>query len=66
MPYELHVDGNEHIGNNRFRIDFRNTGKAGACFQVRSARSDEGPWIFTVEAGTRRARRTDTVRRGLN
>jgi phospholipase C len=35
------------------RIEFANSGQAGACFQVRSGNADEGPWSFTVEAGKR-------------
>jgi phospholipase C len=50
LPYELRVDGSANVGDNSFRIDFRNTGKAGACFQVRSGNPIEGPWSFTVEA----------------
>lgn len=51
LPYELRVDGAPHTGSGTFRIDFKNTGKAGACFQVRSGNSAEGPWTYTVEAG---------------
>jgi phospholipase C len=50
LPYELRVDGNANVSANSFRIDFRNTGDAGACFQVQSADASEGPWSFTVEA----------------
>lgn len=50
LPYELRVDGTRNVGANSFRIDFKNTGKAGACFQVRSGSASEGPWTYTVEA----------------
>jgi len=51
LPYELRVDGTASIERQTLRIDFHNTGTAGACFQVRSAAADEGPWTYTVEAG---------------
>ena len=50
LPYELRVDGTANAGLGTFRIDFRNTGKAGVCFQVRSGNASEGPWSYTVEA----------------
>ena len=50
LPYELSVDGTANAGLGTFRIDFRNTGKAGVCFQVRSGNASEGPWSYTVEA----------------
>jgi phospholipase C len=50
LPYELRVDGTANAGNGSFRIDFKNTGKAGVCFQVRSGNPSEGPWTYTVEA----------------
>ena len=49
LPYELHATGWADQGS--FWIDFANTGKAGACFQVRSADAAGGPWSYTVEAG---------------
>jgi phospholipase C len=51
LPYELRVDGTASNVNGSFRIDFKNTGKAGACFQVRSGNTTAGPWTYTVEAG---------------
>lgn len=51
LPYELRVDGALIPAANAFRIDFKNTGKSGACFQVRSGNANEGPWTYTVEAG---------------
>jgi phospholipase C len=50
LPYELQASGQVESGNG-LRIDFANTGKAGACFQVRSGNPAEGPWTYTVEAG---------------
>jgi len=51
LPYALDAEGHADIGNGAFRIDFANTGKAGACFHVRSGNSAAGPWSYTVEAG---------------
>jgi phospholipase C len=59
LPYELHVDGTANAGAGTsagsFRLDFRNTGRAGVCFQVRSGNAlpgvNEGPWSYTVEPG---------------
>jgi len=51
LPYELDVGGTADIANGAFRIDFANTGKAGACFHVRSGNTSTGPWTYTVEAG---------------
>jgi phospholipase C len=49
LPYELHATGTAQAAAHSFRIDFRNTGKAGACFQVRAGSSSDGPWTYTVE-----------------
>jgi phospholipase C len=51
LPYELQVSGAADIANAAFRIDFANTGQAGACFHVRSGNTSIGPWTYTVEAG---------------
>ncbi len=51
LPYEVQVSGTADIANGVFRIDFANTGQAGACFQVRSGNTPDGPWTYTVEAG---------------
>ena len=50
LPYELRVSGTESRPAGTFRIDFKNTGKAGAGLQVRSGNASEGPWSYTVEA----------------
>jgi phospholipase C len=51
LPYELQVNGRADTANGVFRIDFANTGRAGACFHVRSGNPADGPWTYTVEAG---------------
>ena len=49
LPYELYVEGDVSQGG--LRLVFRNTGKAGAAFQVRSGDGQTGPWTYTVSAG---------------
>jgi phospholipase C len=51
LPYELHVDGKVDALLGGLRLFFRNTGKAGAAFQVRSGDGQTGPWTYTVGAG---------------
>jgi phospholipase C len=51
LPYELHVNGFPDVANGSLRLDFANTGQAGACFHVRSGNTSSGPWTYTVEAG---------------
>ncbi|MET8252161.1 phosphocholine-specific phospholipase C [Micromonospora sp. NPDC005197] len=51
IPYTLHADG--RVADGAFRIDFRNTGGAGAVFQVRLAGSTAVPRSYTVEPGKR-------------
>jgi phospholipase C len=51
LPYELGVDGTANAASGAFRIELKNTGKAGACFHVRSGNTSDGPWTYTVEAG---------------
>jgi phospholipase C len=50
LPYELHVSG-EVSASGAIELFFRNTGKAGAVFQVRSDDGVTGPWTYTVGAG---------------
>ena len=50
LPYNLDVTAHPSKGD-ALRLEFQNRGESGACFQVRSERSDEGPWSFTVERG---------------
>ena len=47
IPYELHVAA--RVDDNKLWIDFKNNGRAGACFHVRSADASAGPWYYTVE-----------------
>lgn len=51
LPYELNVDSEADFSGRSFKIGFRNTGDAGACFHVRSGNTSAGPWTYTVEAG---------------
>jgi phospholipase C len=50
LPYDLHATA--LVGQQaEFGIKLENTGRAGACFHVRSANAANGPWYYTVEAG---------------
>ena len=49
VPYELYVNG--EVEPSGIELSFRNTGKAGAVFQVRSGDGQSGPWTYTVGAG---------------
>jgi phospholipase C len=51
LPYELHVNGDVDASQGGLRLFFRNTGKAGAVFQVRAGDGQTGPWTYTVGAG---------------
>ena len=51
LPYELHVEGEVAPSQGGVRLIFRNTGKAGAAFHVRSDDGQPGPWTYTVGAG---------------
>lgn len=51
LPYALEVQGMADPAGMAFGIDFTNSGKAGAVFQVRSADGLTGPWSYTVGAG---------------
>jgi phospholipase C len=51
LPYELHVDGEVKAAQGGVQLFFRNTGKAGAVFQVRSGDGSSGPWTYTIGAG---------------
>jgi phospholipase C len=48
LPYELDVSGT--VDHGELKLVFENTGKAGACFQVRSGNTALGPWTYTVES----------------
>jgi phospholipase C len=49
LPYELHVHGDVSTAAG-VQLFFRNAGKAGAVFQVRSGDGLTGPWTYTVGA----------------
>ncbi|HJZ63372.1 MAG TPA: phospholipase C, phosphocholine-specific [Candidatus Acidoferrum sp.] len=49
LPYELRVDA--QVNASGVQMSFRNTGKAGAVFQVRSGDGQTGPRTYTVGAG---------------
>jgi len=51
LPYELHVEGEVNASLGGLRLLFRNTGKAGAAFHVRSGEGQTGPWTYTVGTG---------------
>ncbi len=53
LPYELHVHGSLNAAAGTFVLDFWNTGKAGAVFQVRSANPADAVRMYTVEPGKR-------------
>ncbi len=52
VPYELHASGEADVERATFEIDFANAGAAAAVFQVRSGNDQNGPWTYTVSAGT--------------
>jgi phospholipase C len=49
LPYALHSHGAVDMLNGSFRIDFANTGRAAAVFQVRSSTATQMPRTYTVE-----------------
>jgi len=49
LPYELHATARR--ASTEVTIDFRNTGRAAAVFQVRESGSTAAPRTYTVEAG---------------
>jgi phospholipase C len=51
LPYELHVTGEVEASQGGIEFHFRNTGKAGAAFHVRSGDGLTGPWTYTLGAG---------------
>jgi len=51
VPYELHAIGHAHPAKGTFTIDFVNTGKSAAVFQVRSGNIKTGPWTYTITPG---------------
>jgi phospholipase C len=55
LPYEFDVHGTANFSNNTFLIQFANTGRAAAVFQVRSGKAADLPRSYTVGAGARLA-----------
>ena len=53
LGYDLRVDSRVDRAGKTLVLDFINDGPLGACFDVRSHRSGEGPWFYTVEPGKR-------------
>jgi phospholipase C len=51
LPYELHAHGQVHAASNTFELEFSNTGKVGAVFQVRSGNPLDTVRMYTVEPG---------------
>ncbi|MCU1226248.1 MAG: phospholipase phosphocholine-specific [Edaphobacter sp.] len=52
VPYDLHVQGHADLHNQTLKLDFSNTGKAAAVYQVRSGNTKTGPWTYTVTPRT--------------
>jgi phospholipase C len=53
LPYELHAHGRVNPSANTFELEFSNTGKAAAVFQVRSGNPADTVRMYTVEPGKR-------------
>ncbi len=51
LPYELHVRGDIDFSRRAVTLQFKNSGKAAAVFQVRTVKTLAGPWTYTVGAG---------------
>jgi phospholipase C len=51
LPYSLNAHGVLQLSDSAFLIDFANTGKATAVFQVRSGSDSHIPRTYTVEPG---------------
>jgi len=52
LPYAFDVTGRVGSGDGRYWLDFANTGAAGASFHVYSGNRSDGPWTYTLAAGT--------------
>ncbi|QQP99527.1 phosphocholine-specific phospholipase C [Lysobacter enzymogenes] len=52
LPYELQVSGRIEASSGRYWLDFGNSGVAGACFNVYAGNRSDGPWYYTLDAGT--------------
>jgi phospholipase C len=53
LPYELHTHGRVDASSKTFGLEFVNTGKAGAAFEVRSGNTADNVRMYTVESGKR-------------
>ncbi|HEX4577437.1 MAG TPA: phospholipase C, phosphocholine-specific [Edaphobacter sp.] len=51
VPYDLHVHGHVELQSQTIKLDFSNSGKAAAVYQVRSGNTKTGPWTYTVAPG---------------
>jgi len=51
LPYELHVEGEVNAAQGGVELTFRNTGRAGAAFQVRFSDGVTSPRTYTLAAG---------------
>jgi len=51
LPYTLNAHGVLQLSDGSFLIDFANSGKATAVFQVRSGSDAHAPRTYTVEPG---------------
>lgn len=51
LPYELHVHGRANSQASSFELDFQNTGRAGAAFEVRSGNAADNVRMYTVQQG---------------
>lgn len=51
LPYQFYAHGEVDASSGSLRLSFRNVGKAGVFFQVRSGDGQTGPWAYTVGAG---------------
>jgi phospholipase C len=51
LPYEFDVRAVPHFADGSVHLDLRNTGRAAAVFQVRSANAADLPRSYTVDAG---------------
>jgi phospholipase C len=51
LPYDLHVSG--ALNPDGFHLVFANRSTVGASFQVIAARSDQGPWFYSLAPDSR-------------
>ena len=48
VPYELNVRGETNFADGSAALDFVNSGRSAAVFQVRAGLGSDGPWTYTV------------------